>query len=173
MGIVKAVQADITSLDVDAIVNAANEQLAHGGGVALAIARAGGPSVEAESAAWVEQNGPVTPGTAAVTTAGEMPAKRVIHVVGPRFRDGQDNEYLLGQAVVAALEAARDSGCRTLAMPAISAGIFGYPRADATRVIAATCREWIAANPDDLDEVVLVGYDAGSYGDFQFALDQA
>lgn len=173
MGIVKAVQADITRLEVDAIVNAANEQLAHGGGVALAIARAGGPAVDAESAAWVRENGPVTPGRVAVTTAGEMPAKRVIHVVGPRFRDGQDNEHLLRQAVVAALEAGRDSGCRTLAMPAISAGVFGYPRADATRVIAATCQEWMASNPEDLDEVVLVGYDAGSHADFQAALDQS
>lgn len=165
-----AVQADITRLEVDAIVNAANENLAHGGGVALAIARAGGPAVDEESAAWVHQHGPVAPGAAAITTAGDMPAKQVIHVVGPRYRRGQDNAQLLTQAVFAALDAARDSGARTVAMPAISAGVFGYPRPEAAGVIVDACMEWIEANPHDLDEVLLVGYDGAALQDFRAAL---
>ncbi|NNF68302.1 MAG: hypothetical protein HKN01_00910 [Acidimicrobiia bacterium] len=90
-----AIQGDLTAQDVDAIVNAANEHLVHGGGVAAAISRAGGPAIQADSDRWVAENGPVKPGAAAVTTAGEMPATWVIHVVGPRYRPDQENEGLL------------------------------------------------------------------------------
>ena len=157
-----AVQADLTKLEVDAVVNAANEHLHHGGGVAAALARAGGPSVQRESHAWVDQHGPVQPGQAAVTTAGDMPAAHVIHVVGPRYRSGQDNPGLLSQAVHAALEAAADSGATSVALPAISAGIFGYPPAEATKVIAQACAEWLGAHPGTLGTVLLVGYDQQS-----------
>ncbi len=168
-----AVQGDLTAQPVDAVVNAANERLQHGGGVAAAIVRAGGAVIQHESDAWVREHGPVVPGTAAVTTAGDMPARWVVHVVGPRFRDGQDNEGLLRQAVRAALEAAVAAGARSVAMPAISAGIFGYPRADATRVIAAECVAWLGGRPHALDEIRLVGYDDGSAADFAAAVAAA
>ncbi|MBA2529014.1 MAG: macro domain-containing protein, partial [Euzebyales bacterium] len=93
------VEGDLTRQDVDAVVNAANERLAHGGGVAAALARAGGPTVQAESDRWVAEHGTLTPGQAAVTGGGGMAARWVVHVVGPRFRPGQDNEGLLRQAV--------------------------------------------------------------------------
>lgn len=166
-------EGDLTAQDVEAIVNAANEHLAHGGGVAAAIARAGGPTVQAESDRWVADNGPVAPGTAAVTTAGELPARRIIHVVGPRYRSGQDNEGLLVEAVTAALDTASEIGARSLAFPAISAGIFGYPPDEATRVIAATVTEWTAQNPDALDEVRLVGLDAAITDLFRVGLAAA
>lgn len=165
-----AVQADLTKLEVDAVVNAANEHLHHGGGVAAALARAGGPSVQRESHAWVDQHGPVQPGQAAVTTAGDMPATHIVHVVGPRYRSGQDNTGLLRQAVHAALGAAADTGATSAALPAISAGIFGYPPADATKVIAHACAEWLDAHPGTLDTVLLVGYDQQSADLFAAAI---
>lgn len=167
---IHALQGDITAQPVDVVVNAANSQLAHGGGVAAAIARAGGPSIQTESDAWVAEHGPVGPGQAAVTTAGDMPADHVVHVVGPRYQDGQDNEGLLRQAVEAALDAAASSGARSVALPAISAGIFGYPRDEATRVIAEACRSWTAEHPDVLAEIRLVGFDGATTRDFEAAL---
>jgi O-acetyl-ADP-ribose deacetylase len=166
-----AVQADLTRIEVDAVVNAANEHLAHGGGVAAALSRAGGPTVQRESDAWVAEHGPVGPGQAAVTTAGRMPAAHVVHVVGPRYRSGQDNAGLLRQAVRAALGAAAAAGAGTVALPAISAGIFGYPPAEATAVIARACAGWLDEHPDRLRTVLLVGYDAQSAQMFAAAVD--
>ncbi len=154
-----AVQADITTLDVDAVVNAANEMLQHGGGVAAAIARAGAPEVQQESDEWVAARGPVATGASAVTSAGAMPAAMVIHVVGPRYREGQDNVGMLRAAVRAALEAAEAREAHRVAFPAISAGIFGYPADEATAIIAATVVAW-AEHHDDPSEVFLVGFDA-------------
>lgn len=167
------VHGDLTRQNVDAIVNAANEHLAHGGGVAAAIVRAGGRIVQDESDEWVRANGPVTSGHAAVTSAGGMPAEFVIHVVGPRYRDGQDNEGLLRAAVRAALEAGAAAGARSVAFPAISAGIFGYPRTKATVAIASEVVRWVRAHPDAMDEVRLVGFDEGTTGDFDRGLEAA
>ncbi|HSK97511.1 MAG TPA: macro domain-containing protein [Euzebyales bacterium] len=165
-----AVQADLTAIDADAVVNAANEQLAHGGGVAAALSRAGGGDVQRESDAWVAEHGPVGPGQAAVTTAGNMPAAHIVHVVGPRYRPGQDNAGLLRQAVGAALGAAADAGAASVALPAISAGIFGYPPAEATAVIAQACAQWLDEHPGGLRAVLLVGYDDRSAGMFAAAV---
>jgi O-acetyl-ADP-ribose deacetylase len=170
MGI-EVVTADITGLEVDAIVNAANESLAHGGGVAAAIARAGAPVVNDESAQWTRRHGTLTPGQSAFTGAGEMPARWVIHVVGPRYSEGQDNESLLRQAVAAALARGAELGARSLALPAISAGIFGYPLDEATYVIASEVSRWMEEHPDALDRVVLVGYDDRTATSFQNALE--
>ncbi|MDJ0925926.1 MAG: glutamate racemase, partial [Acidimicrobiia bacterium] len=126
------VTGDLTRQNVDAIVNAANNRLQHGGGVAAAIVRAGGRVVQEESNAWIQRNGVLPPDGAAVTTAGSMPARHVIHVAGPIHREDQDNEGLLRSAVKAALDAAADVGARSVAFPAISAGIYGYPVAEAT-----------------------------------------
>lgn len=168
---VTARTADITDLEVDAIVNAANEHLAHGGGVAAAIARAGAPVVDEESAAWIQVHGPLRPGETAVTGAGPMPTRWVIHVVGPRYRAGQDNERLLTEAVTACLDRADSLGAATVALPAISAGVFGYPRPEATAVIAGAARRWIDTHPGSLDEIILVGYDDSTTAEFQSALD--
>ena len=103
---------------------------------------------------------PVGPGQAAVTTGGALQASHVIHVVGPRYRDGQDNAGLLEQAVVAALDAAAETGLESVAMPAISAGVFGYPRREAASVIAGAVITWLEGHPNTaVREVRLVGYD--------------
>lgn len=157
-----ALEGDLTAQQVDVVVNAANERLAHGGGVAAALARAGGPEVQRESDAWVAEHGPLKPGAAAVTTAGAMAARWLVHVVGPRWRQGQDNEGLLRQAVRAALNAGRDLGAASIAFPAISAGIFGYPSNEATAVIANEIGRWLTGDRSDLAEIRLVGYDAAT-----------
>ena len=169
---VVAVEGDLTAQQVEVIINAANDQLEHGGGVAAAIVRAGGAEIQAESRAWVKSYGPLKNGQAAVTTGGVMPARWVVHVVGPRFREGQDNEGLLRQAVRAALDTTAGLEARSVAMPAISAGIFGYPRQEATAVIASECRRWLDAHPKVIDDIRLVGYDAATTADFQKALDR-
>jgi O-acetyl-ADP-ribose deacetylase (regulator of RNase III) len=156
-GRIEVVRGDITEQDVDAIVNAANAHLAHGGGVAAAIAVAGAPEVATESRAWVDAHGPVPPGGAAVTSAGSMPADHVIHVVGPVYRDRQDNEALLGEAVRVALDTAVGVDARSIAMPTISAGIYGYPPAEACRVIVESVATWLS-DGGDLDEVRLVAF---------------
>lgn len=169
---VEAIEADLTALKVDAVVNAANERLEHGGGVALAIARAGGPAVQEESDAWVREHGEVGPGAAAVTTAGDMPARIVIHVVGPRYREGQDNEAMLRAAVEAALGAADERGVESIALPAISAGVFGYPLEEATAVIASTVVEWVRDH-ELPRKILLVGYDAQAASAFEAGLVRA
>jgi O-acetyl-ADP-ribose deacetylase len=155
---ISVVEGDITRQDVDVIVNAANADLLHGGGVAAAIARAGGPIVDEESRAWVRQHGRVGPGQAAVTSAGAIPASDIVHVVGPIYEPGADNEGLLRQAVTAALDTSQSLGASSVALPAISSGIYGYPVAEATAVIAAAVSEWVATNPGVFTEVRLVAY---------------
>ena len=167
---IAAVVADITTLAVDAIVNAANEQLAHGGGVAAAIAKAGAPVVQEESDAWVAAHGPVLAGVAAVTGAGPMPAAMVIHVVGPRYREGQDNKGILAAAIRAALEAAEAREAHSVAFPAVAAGIFGYPPDEATSLITTTVAAW-AVSHDLPAEVLLVGFDEPMANRFAQAID--
>jgi putative ATPase len=169
---VRVVEADITTMEVDVVVNAANERLAHGGGVAAALAAAGGSRIQRDSDAWVREHGPVQRGQAAVTTAGSMPSNHIVHVVGPRYRADQDNAALLREAVHAALNGAADVGAATVALPAISAGIFGYPPAEATAVITEACVEWLDAHPAALSTVWLVGYDHATAELFATALRQ-
>ena len=164
------VQGDVTVQPVDAIVNAANESLAHGGGVAAAIVGAGGRVIQEESDQWVREHGPVGRGQAAVTTAGALQASHVIHVVGPRYRSGQDNEGMLRDATHAALEAAASIKARSVALPAISAGIFGYPRAGATKVLATAVVAWLTEHAGVVEEVRLVGFDAATARDFAAGL---
>lgn len=157
---ITARQGDLTRQDVDAIVNAANKRLRHGGGVAAAIARAGGPAIQRESDAWVDEHGPLADGQAAVTTAGELACRRVIHVAGPVHEaDRDDNEQRLRAAVRAGLEAADEQGCRSIALPAISAGVYGYPPAEATAVIASEVAEVVRGRNGSFDEIRLIGLD--------------
>lgn len=168
---ITVVAGDLTAQTVDAVVNAANPHLRHGGGVAAAIARAGGSAIQEESDTWVREHGPLSPGVAAVTSAGAMPVRWVIHVAGPAYREGQDNAGLLTTAVTAALDAASGVGARTVAMPAISAGIYGYPVGEAAAVIVTAVREWVEAHPELLDEVRFVGFDATTVAGFEHGLE--
>ena len=166
---IEVVQGDITKQNVDAIVNAANEHLVHGGGVAAAISRAGGPAIDAESLAWVAEHGLVQPGEAAVTSAGDMAARHVIHVVGPVYRVDQDNGVLLARTVGAALDAGADLDAKSIALPAISAGIYGYPPGDACRVIAETARIW-SDGDGQFDVICFVAFDEVTADHFRAAV---
>ena len=122
-------KGDITTERVDVIVNAANSQLKHGGGVAGAIVRAGGLSIQKESDEYVAKHGPVPTGGVAVTGAGSLQAKYVIHAVGPIWKGGRNGEdEKLASAVYNSLRKAHELGLRTISMPAISSGIFGFPK---------------------------------------------
>lgn len=167
---VVAVPGDITTMPVTAIVNAANTELMHGGGVALAIAVAGGDAIEEESRAWVAENGPLEPGIAALTSAGRMPSEYVIHVAGPIHTEGQDNETLLAAAVIGALETAAEIEAETVAMPAISAGIYGYPPAEACHIIAESAAAFLSEIESPMRSLRLVGYDAAMTERFAAAI---
>ena len=120
------VRGNLLEEPVDAIVNAANGQLAHGGGVAGIISRAAGPALQAESDALVAARGPFPTGSAIVTTAGKLPFKGVIHAVGPRYGEGDEEAKLL-EALGAAFDRARERGWQSISFPAVSAGIFCVP----------------------------------------------
>lgn len=120
---VRVIRGDLTEAPVDAIVNAANSHLQHGGGVAGAIVRKGGSVIQTES----DRIGYVPVGECAVTTGGALPAKHVIHAVGPRWGEGNE-EAKLRSAVKNTLRIAKEKGFATIALPAISAGIFGFPK---------------------------------------------
>ena len=132
----------------------------------------GGRLIEEESDQWVREHGPIRPGQAAVTADGALKAGCVIHVVGPHYRASQDNPGLLAQAATAALDAADRNSLRSIAMPAISAGVFGYPRHDATAMIAAAVSAWLREHEEStLKEVRLVGLDPTTAADFGAALE--
>jgi putative ATPase len=145
--VVRVVQGDITEEDVDAVVNAANERLAHGGGVAGAIVRKGGHQIQEESRRWVEEHGPVPTGGAAITGAGSLKARHVIHAVGPVWGVGNE-EALLARAVTSALALADENGLRSISIPAISTGIFGFPKALGAQVILRTVLGYLHAHPN-------------------------
>ncbi|WP_425407033.1 macro domain-containing protein [Hwanghaeella sp.] len=140
-GSMTAISADITTLDLDAIVNAANEQLTPGGGVCGAIHRAAGPELEIECLS----KAPCPTGEARITGGYKLPARRVIHAVGPIWLGGAAGEAdLLAQCYRSSLDLAAEAGCTTIAFPAISTGIFGYPPAAAAKTAVETCSDWLA-----------------------------
>lgn len=166
-----ALVGDLTKQDVDAIVNAANVNLAHGGGVAGAIARAGGATIQRESDEWTAQHGPLQRGQAAVTSGGDLPARHVVHTAGPVYESGSpDNEPHLRDAVRGALEAAREAGDRTVAFPAISAGIYGYPPDEATAVLVDEVAGFVRRQGEVFDEVRFVGLDQKTADQFAAGL---
>jgi O-acetyl-ADP-ribose deacetylase (regulator of RNase III) len=143
-GCIQIVQGDLTQESVDAIVNAANACLQHGGGVAGAILRRGGPEIQAESNAWVQQHGPVTHEQPAYTGAGRLPCRYVIHAVGPVWGEG-DEDQKLAKAVGGSLALAESLELKSLALPAISTGIFGFPKERAARIILNSAREYLSS----------------------------
>ena len=149
---IQIVQGDITIENVDAIVNAANEHLQHGGGVAWAISKKGGPKIQKESEEWIRQHGLVPHSHPAWTSGGLLPAKYVIHAVGPAWGDTQragtsgDEDIKLADAVTGSLRVADELKCASIALPAISTGIFGFPKDRAAEIIFSTIDKYFVEN---------------------------
>jgi O-acetyl-ADP-ribose deacetylase (regulator of RNase III) len=166
MTILRAAQADITTLAVDAIVNAANSSLLGGGGVDGAIHRAAGPG-------WLQECrtlGGCAAGDAKITGGYRLPARHVIHAVGPVWRGGGHGEReTLASCYTRSLRLAVDNGLATIAFPCISTGAYGYPSALAARVAVETVRHFIAGEPR-LDEVVFACFSASDFETYQALL---
>lgn len=147
------VHGDLTEEAVDAIVNAANAQLQHGGGVAGAIVRRGGAIIQRQSDEWVRRHGPAGHDRPALTVGGALPCRHVIHAVGPVWGEGGENDKLRA-AVLGALELAQANGFVSLALPAISTGIFGFPKDRAAHILLqAVADHWQAQPAGSLREV--------------------
>lgn len=154
---ITVVQGDITEQQVDAIVNAANRRMRGGGGVDGAIHEAGGPEILADC----ERRFPdgLATGDAGWTTGADLPARWVIHVVGPNHTAGEADRSLLTSCYTRALEVADELGARTVAFPLVSAGVYGWPRVDAI----AAALEALRASPTEVEEARMVAFGAATY----------
>lgn len=165
-------QGDITKVAVDAIVNAANSSLMGGGGVDGAIHRAGGPAILEDCRKIVARQGGCATGEAVLTTAGRLPAKHVIHTVGPVWNGGQKNEAeKLSACYRNSLQLAADHQLNTIAFPNISTGIYRFPKDEAARIAVTTIHDFLASN-ERVEEVMLVCFDEENLHYTQEALQQ-
>jgi O-acetyl-ADP-ribose deacetylase (regulator of RNase III) len=157
------IKGDITRMDVDAIVNAANNGLMGGGGVDGAIHRAGGPVIATECKAIRDAQGGCKTGQAVITSGGNLLARYVIHTVGPVWEGGnRDEGILLADAYRNSLQLAIDHGLETVAFPNISTGVYGFPKKEASRIAVETVRAFAAAH-ENFDEIFFVCYDDENY----------
>ncbi len=164
---IQLVHGDLTQERVDAIVNAANAGLQHGGGVAAAIVRLGGGIIQTESDAWVRQHGLVSHAEPAYTSAGKLPCRYVIHAVGPVWGEGQEDEKLIA-AIQGTLRLADSLSLASIAFPAISTGIFGFPKPRAARLILRAIQEHFAVQPaSGLKQVRLTLFDSATSTAFE------
>lgn len=159
---VEVLQADVTKLDVDAIANAANTGLMHGGGVAGAISRAGGPEVQRES----DEKAPIGLGEAVETSAGDMPARYVIHAATMEL-GGPTSAEIIARATESTLARAEELGCRSLALVAFGTGVGGFPLDEAARIMVGAVR---AHEPATLERVVFAVHGADAEAAFKEAL---
>ena len=159
--IIELVQGDITELETDAIVNAANAALKLGGGVAGAIARKGGPRIQEEC----DRIGGTFVGGAAITTAGNLKAKYVIHAVGPRSGEGNEDEKLKN-ATLNSLKLADEHKLKSIAFPAISTGIFGFPLDRCAKIMVSNAVRYLQGETG-IERVVFCLFDARSYQAFE------
>ena len=164
--ILELVQADITDLATDAIVNAANEELQLGGGVAGAIRRRGGPAIQREC----DDIGGTPVGTAVITTGGNLKARFVIHCVGPRWGEGEEDEKL-ANTVLSALKLADSRQLRSIAFPAISTGVFGFPKDRAAQVILSTVIDYLKQGTSKLRRIIFCLFDPTTFHIFKQAFE--
>jgi O-acetyl-ADP-ribose deacetylase len=146
---------DLTNEPVDVIVNAANQYLSHGGGVAGAIVHAGGYSIQEESDLWVKLNGPVTHAFPAVTSAGRLPCQKVIHAVGPVWGEGNEDTKL-ATAIESSFNTAEHLGMKSIAFPAISTGIFGFPIDRAANIFVETICQYFEKNQNTTLQIIRI-----------------
>lgn len=166
------IQGDLTLQKVDAIVNAANPRLRHGGGVAAVILRRGGRLINEESKAWLQEHGPVTHREPAYTSGGDLACSYIIHAVGPIWGRG-DEEDKLADAITGSLELADHLSLSSIAFAAISTGIFGFPRKRAARVFYRTFKKYFTENPESpLADVRVVVYDEPTSEAFHVVWDK-
>lgn len=164
--VLELIQGDITELSTDAIVNAANAQLVLGGGVAGAIRIKGGPEIQAQC----NKKSPISTGEAVITTGGELNAEYVIHAVGPRQGQGQEDEKLKS-ATLNALKVADENGLKSIAFPAISTGIFGFPMDKCAKIMLSTIISYLQGQTS-LERVVFCLYDQEACDVFTNCLSQ-
>ncbi|MDH4164269.1 MAG: macro domain-containing protein [Nitrospirota bacterium] len=165
---IRLVSEDLTERDTDAIVNAANSFLQHGGGVAGAIVRKGGKAIQEES----DRIGFVPVGGAAMTGAGSLKARHVIHTVGPRMGEGDENAKLT-KAITSVLELAASEGLRSISVPAISAGIFGFPKDRCGEILMRETASYLKQHPDtSLILIEFCIFDREAYGYFAAELNR-
>ena len=159
----RLVSADLTERDVDAIVNAANSRLQHGGGVAGAIVRKGGRVIQDES----DRIGHVPVGGAAITTGGTLKARYVIHAVGPRMGEGDEDKKLIN-AINSVLNLASEERLKSISVPAISAGIFGFPKDRCARILVSETVRFLKRKPESsLDLIEFCIFDQEALGLFK------
>lgn len=161
---IKLKQGDITELDTDVVVNAANAQLIMGGGVAGAIRRKGGPAIQEEC----NKIGGTFVGGAVITTGGNLKAKHVIHAVGPRMGEGGEDEKLKN-ATLNSLKLMDEFKLKTIAFPAISTGIFGYPIDRCAKMMMSTAKEYLSRDTQ-IEEVIFCLYTSSDFDVFEKAL---
>jgi len=159
--VIELVQGDITELEADAIVNAANAALKLGGGVAGAIARKGGPRIQEEC----DRIGGTFVGGAVITTAGNLKAKHVIHAVGPRYGEGEEAQKLRN-ATLNSLKLADEHKLKSIAFPAISTGIFGFPLDRCAKIMISTTKSYLEGETGR-NRVIFCLFDAKSYLAFE------
>jgi O-acetyl-ADP-ribose deacetylase (regulator of RNase III) len=163
---VQIAQGDLTLEQTDSIVNAANEYLEHGGGVAFAIVQRGGDIIQEESTAWVKARGLVLHSLPAWTSGGKLPAKYVIHAVGPVWGAG-DEDAKLRDCIYGSLRVADELKLESIAMPAISTGIFGFPKDRAARVMLNTIKEYSEKEKSNLKIARITLFDDASVDVFK------
>jgi O-acetyl-ADP-ribose deacetylase len=163
-GRITVTQGDITTIPVDAIVNAANRYLAGGGGVDGAIPRAAGPSLMRELDIIRTRDGECPRGRAVATTSGNLPARFVFHTVGSGYDDGQSGEpEELRSCYDTCLRMAEEWGLHTISFPAISTGVYGYPVEPATRIAIDAAQSWLNRPDNTIEEIIFVPFDPRTY----------
>lgn len=156
-----AIQGDITKLDVDVIVNAANSRLVPGGGVDGAIHAAGGSSIARETTIIMAEQGFLATGESVITGSGVLPSRYVIHTVGPIWGETPPDQAveLLGECYESCLGLAANQKCRSIAFPSISTGVYGFPKLLAAETSLAAVREWVDGNPNRLSSITFVCFE--------------
>jgi O-acetyl-ADP-ribose deacetylase (regulator of RNase III) len=168
--ILKLVKGDITDLDVDCIVNAANSYLKLGGGVAGAIRRKGGPQIQKECDEIISKQGEIPSGEAVITTGGNLKARYVIHAIGPIYGEG-DEEEKLKNATESSLKLADKHGVRSIAFPAISTGVFGFPKKRCAEIMLTAAIQYINRKTS-LNQIVFCLFDEETFSIFKETLEQ-